>query len=140
MAAERKHSHTRVPSVLVSRTSAPSPQPKIHTSLRQRSDFPELFNELLSVKMVSETDRQPFYENFPNTGRGNVNVRPGLEFYFEWSKPEVLKLDDAKGRFEEDVRDRIVEALSAWQQSYSFLATGSAAPALTQASGSPSSQ
>lgn len=77
--------------------------------------FNELWDNFLEEGIISENDLLELEKHFGKTQRPNVNICPGFFVEFTWAKEEAEKLDNKK-LFIREVREKIKEALSTWDQ------------------------
>lgn len=65
--------------------------------------------------LLTASAREQLDNAFLNTRRSTMNVVPGMSVQFHWSREKAIELDD-QGKFEEAVLEKIIEALTAWDQ------------------------
>ena len=71
-----------------------------------RDAWREYFDELVTLGIASEDDRETFRRDFEETGRATATPRPGIRMNYFWSFEEAAELD-RRGRFIDEVRDLI---------------------------------
>lgn len=84
---------------------------------RGSAGFDADFQELLSLRLISQPDLAALTEKFTSTKRNSINICPGFEVSFAWEKKQAEQLD-SEGRFTETVRSRITEVLPTWGQTF----------------------
>lgn len=77
--------------------------------------FHRLFETLQEQHLITQSDWTELEENFQNTERESINICPGLELTYGWTKELACQLDDC-GEFGETLKNKIGDALRAWQQ------------------------
>jgi hypothetical protein len=80
-----------------------------------KSGFLAEFDRLLTAKLASESDRPASVQHFMDTAHQEMNVCPGLRVEYYWPLKKAEQLDD-QGCFPDEVRARLQEALTAWDQ------------------------
>ncbi len=79
--------------------------------------FKRVVSELYELELISDRDWHLLEEKFLNTARSKVNVIPGFNVLYCWSREEAITLD-AQGQFSEQLLTRIQEALQSWKQPF----------------------
>ena len=77
-----------------------------------RQDWDEYWEKLVKAKVVDQTERGNFDNDFTNTQRPTATPRPGLACVFSWSLDEAERLDSS-GKFAIAVKERINQLLGA---------------------------
>lgn len=80
---------------------------------REDNGFEELSQRLRANRVINPNDQRNIKKEFIETKRDFMNVCPGFELIFAWSRAEANRLDRDQ-RFIEAVRARVSEALRTW--------------------------
>ena len=77
----------------------------------KRKDFNRLFDEFRKDKLVSSKDKIKLKEEFLKTKRQTMNICPGIQMKYEWSKPLAIEFDK-RGQFSASVKAKIEQAFA----------------------------
>ena len=79
--------------------------------------FKRVVSELYELELISDRDWHLLEKELLNTARSTMNVIPGFNVLYRWSREEAITLD-AQGQFGEQLLMRIQEALQSWEQPF----------------------
>lgn len=77
------------------------------------TEFTEYFKRLESEGMLSTEDWDLLNKNIINTNMQRINVCPGMNIFYWWTKKEATELDNGT-KFIDIVKHKIAEAIETW--------------------------